>query len=1098
MMGLLPALAAAAVADTIDCDLCIYGGTSGGVAAAVQATRMGRSAVLLEPGAHLGGMTSGGLGRTDTGNTAAIGGIGDEFYLAIGSRYGGGRQYTFEPHVAEEVFEDWIAAAGVPVYFGSRVESVDKQGARIVSLSTANGHLVRARMFIDASYEGDLMALAGVSYTVGREANSQYGETLNGVRPDTPKHQFVVDVDPYVVPGNPASGLLPHIQPGDGGTPGAGDAGVQAYNYRLCLTQDPANRLPIEAPPGYDPARYELLGRYILARLAAGHSLTLGSFLKIDAMPNGKTDINNQGAFSTDFIGGNYGYPDGTPAQRAAIADETLGYIQGLLHFLGHDARVPATVRSEMLGWGRCRDEFQDTGGWPHQMYVREARRMVSDLVMNEAHCRGLRVAAHPVGLGAYTMDSHNVQRVVQGGVVRNEGDVQVGVPGPYPIGYGAIVPRQAECENLFVTFCLSATHIAFGSIRMEPVLMVLSQSAATAAATAIAAGAPVQQVDRGQLRLQLLADGQVLTWGAGAVDPGDGAMADSEDASAEVAGAWTASSAVTGFAGTNYLHDGNEGKGGKSVTLRPSLAAAGRHDVYLRWTANANRASNVPVTIFHDAGSSTLTVDQRSNGSAWFKLGTWPFLADESAALQIGTTGTDGFVVADAALWVPEGQAPGGPVRVHVIAADPAATEGADSDTARIVVGRTGDAAAALEVALGVGGTATPGADFAPLPAVVSLAAGEAAKVLVIRPPDDQQPEGDESVRVAALAGADYELAEAAVVEVTLHDAPLDGWRFQHFSAAQLADPAVSGPGADPDGDGESNLGEFFGGGDPWARDRALAASVRRADGGCQLDLARSPAAAGLQVAIEHSADLTYWEQVEPAPPVRLVREAPREFLRFDLGAAGGRAVFWRAVVTLAGGGFVEEAVAFHPFDTLPAGTGGFTLQPAWLAGFQQTPAIVQQGSALAATGGAASFAGPDGNVWLGSGSSGTPGNCLAWNPGSTGNQLVVQLSTLGWKALKVRMDVRSAQQAGGSAPTAFSAFTFEVGAGPQPVPGAALGLGPLGQFSEWSADLSGLTTIEDRAGISLAWAIEPLAASPAESFRIDNLVIEATTAGR
>ncbi|HEU5394522.1 MAG TPA: FAD-dependent oxidoreductase, partial [Candidatus Methylomirabilis sp.] len=348
-----------------------------------------------------------------------------------------------------------------------------------------------------------------------REPNSRYGETLNGIRPETPFHQFEVKVDPFVKPGDPSSGLLPFIQPGGLGEPGEGDQSVQAYNFRLCLTQDPANRKPIEPPEGYDPARYELLARYLEALVAAGKTPRLGSFLSIKVMPNGKTDMNNNGPFSTDFIGGNHDYPLADRAGRERIWREHADYTRGFLHFLATSPRVPASLREEMRSWGLARDEFQDTGGWPRQLYIREARRMVSDHVMTEKHCRGLEVCSDPVGMGAYNMDSHNCRRIVRNGRAENEGDVQVRVK-PYPISYRSIVPRKGECENLLVPVCLSASHIAYGSIRMEPVFMILGQSAAAAAAQAIDAGAPVQGIDPKRLEAKLLEEKQVLRLGQG------------------------------------------------------------------------------------------------------------------------------------------------------------------------------------------------------------------------------------------------------------------------------------------------------------------------------------------------------------------------------------------------------------------------------------------------------------------------------------------------------------------------------------------------------------------------------------------------------
>ncbi|HOX57278.1 MAG TPA: FAD-dependent oxidoreductase [Candidatus Paceibacterota bacterium] len=541
LLFLSPQLAIQA-GEVIKADVCIYGGTASGVAAAVQAARMGRTAVIAEFGNHIGGLTSGGLGATDIGNKAAIGGIAREFYHRIARHYAqsnswrfetcegyfasrGGRStldelkaadatmWTFEPHVAEDIFRQMLSEDRVPVHFRQRLASVVKRRGRIAEIAMENGRVYRARMFIDATYEGDLMAKAGVSYTVGREANAKYQETINGVRAETPQHQFTVPVDPYVKAGDPSSGLLPFIQPGDGGKPGEGDRCVQAYNFRLCYTQNPANRLPHRPPPKYDPAQYELLARYLEALVAAGKQPQLKAFWNPVWMPNSKTDINNNGGFSTDFIGANYAYPDADHATRAAIWQAHEDYVRGFVYFLATSPRVPEDMRNEMQSWGPAKDEFLDTGHWPHQLYVREARRMVSDYVMTEHNCRGHQKAADAVGMGAYGMDSHNCQRIVKNGRAENEGDVQVHGFLPYPISYRSIVPRASECENLLVPVCLSATHIAYGSIRMEPVFMILGQSAATAAVLALNSKSPVQKLRYEQLRARLLADKQVLEW---------------------------------------------------------------------------------------------------------------------------------------------------------------------------------------------------------------------------------------------------------------------------------------------------------------------------------------------------------------------------------------------------------------------------------------------------------------------------------------------------------------------------------------------------------------------------------------------------------
>jgi hypothetical protein len=513
-------------------DIVVYGATSAGIVAAIQARACGRSAIVVEPGRHLGGLTAGGLGATDIGNKAAIGGLSREFYRRIKRYYaadeawvheereayqsrrrtpGEEEMWTFEPHVAEQVYRDWLREAGIEVVFESRLElgagGVEKEGARIVAFRTENGRRFAGAMFIDATYEGDLMAKAGVSYHVGREAEAVYGESLNGIRvAHATKHQFTHDVDPYVRPGDPSSGLLPLISAEPPGTDGAGDRRVQAYNFRMCTTDVPENRRAWPKPEDYDEREFELL----LRNFEAGdHRVPWNPIW----MPNRKTDTNNNFAISTDFIGANFAYPEADHATRERIIADHRRYQTGLMWTLANHPRVPAAVRAEFQRLGLAKDEFIDNDNWPHQLYVREARRMVSDVVMTQHACEQRVIADDPVGLGAYNMDSHNCQRyVTAAGVVRNEGDVQVGVS-PYRVGYRSIRPRRGECENLLVPVCLSASHIAYGSIRMEPVFMVLGQSAATAASLALEAGAAVQDVDYAVLRQRLLADGQVLEW---------------------------------------------------------------------------------------------------------------------------------------------------------------------------------------------------------------------------------------------------------------------------------------------------------------------------------------------------------------------------------------------------------------------------------------------------------------------------------------------------------------------------------------------------------------------------------------------------------
>jgi hypothetical protein len=528
-------------ADLITADVVVYGDTSGGVTAAVQASRMGKTAIVISPTGHLGGMTSSGLGWTDLGNQAILGGLARDFYHRVYEHYQGDDAWvhepragfrnqgqglpsldpatklatTFEPHVAEAVFDELAAEAKVRRLTGrlDLTQPVRKDGPRIVALRLEDGSEVAGKMFIDASYEGDLMAAAGVSCVIGREANAEFKERGNGIVGPRAGNQVPDGIDPYRVAGDPASGLLPGVNEGLGGRVGDADDRLQAYCYRMVLTDAPANRVAIAKPAGYDEADYEILFRAI----AAGQR---ERFFKTSPVPNRKTDSNNLGGISCDLIGGNYG-PDWNWAtlshqRRADVAARHRDWQLGLVWTLQHHPRIPEAIRQQHAKWGLAKDEFPDNGHWPYHLYVREARRMRSDFVMTEHHCRGTKPVEDPVGLGAYTLDSHHVQRVVSKGQVKNEGDIQASLGGkPYGIAYRSIVPREAECQNLLVPWALSATHIAFGSIRMEPVFMTLGQSAATAACLAIDAGSSVQKVPYEKLRDRLLADGQKLAAGS-------------------------------------------------------------------------------------------------------------------------------------------------------------------------------------------------------------------------------------------------------------------------------------------------------------------------------------------------------------------------------------------------------------------------------------------------------------------------------------------------------------------------------------------------------------------------------------------------------
>lgn len=517
-------------------DVIIYGGTSAAVTAAVQVIRMGKTAIIVSPDNHLGGLSSGGLGFTDTGDKSVIGGLSREFYHRVymhyqqpeawtwqkKEEYGNKGQGTpamdgaertmwiFEPHVAEQVFEDLVKENKVPVYRNEwldRQKGVVKQAGRIVSITTLNGNTYTGKMFIDATYEGDLMAAAGVSYHVGREANSVYGEQWNGIQVGVLHHghHFKKDVSPYKVPGDPSSGLLPRVSAAPPGKKGDGDHRIQAYCFRMCLTNDPADRIPFPRPEGYDSTQYELALRVF----ATGWRET---FNKFDPIPNHKTDVNNHGPFSTDNIGMNYDYPEASYERRKEIIKEHELYQKGLMYFLANDPRMPEDVRSAMSKWGLAKDEFKDNGNWPHQLYIREARRMTGMSVMTENEVLNKRPVSQSIGMGSYTLDAHNAQRYVKpDGFVQNEGDIGVSTKGPYRISYGSIVPKKAECQNLLVPVCVSSSHIAYGSIRMEPVFMILGQSAATAAVQAIDTRKAVQDISYETLKAQLLKDKQRL-----------------------------------------------------------------------------------------------------------------------------------------------------------------------------------------------------------------------------------------------------------------------------------------------------------------------------------------------------------------------------------------------------------------------------------------------------------------------------------------------------------------------------------------------------------------------------------------------------------
>lgn len=687
---LLATQAATVAAEKFEAEVIVYGGTSSGVIAAVQAKKMGKSVIVVSPDKHLGGLSSGGLGFTDTGNKGVIGGLSRDFYHRVWkeyqksqtwrwqkqSEYGNKGQGTpaidgenrtmwiFEPHVAEQVFEDFAKEFQIPVHrdeWLERAAGVKKSGGRITSITMLSGKTFAGKMFLDATYEGDLLAAAGVDYHVGREANSVYGEKWNGVQTGVlhHRHHFGVlktKISPYVVPGDPASGVLPRISTEPAGEYGSADKRVQAYCYRWCATDHPENRIPFPKPDGYDPKQYELLVRIY----EAGWKET---FDKFDPIPNHKTDTNNHGPFSTDNIGMNFDYPEASYERRREILAEHRRYQQGWLYFVTNDPRVPADVRERMRKWGLPKDEFTDNGHWPHQIYVREARRMIGQFVMTENELTKKKPTPDSVGMGSYTIDSHNVQRyITPDGHVQNEGDIGVGIS-PYAIAFGSLVPQRGQCDNLIVTICVSSSHIAFGSIRMEPVFMILGQSGATAAVMAIDGNLAVQDVAYAKLREQLLKDGQVLEYADSAkpktaksfLDPQKlpGVVVDDDDA--QLTGDWQASSASASYIGNGYRHDGASKDGKATARFTAKLPKPGRYEVLVASPPNTNRSSKVAVEVHSAAGQKLVHIDQRkapANGE-FHSLGMFDFTNDGPATVTISNADSDGYVVIDAVQWL-------------------------------------------------------------------------------------------------------------------------------------------------------------------------------------------------------------------------------------------------------------------------------------------------------------------------------------------------------------------------------------------------------------------------------------------------------------
>lgn len=640
-----------------ECDVCVYGGTSSGVIAAYAVAKQGKKVLLVEPAYRLGGLSSGGLGMTDIGNKQVVKGLSLDFYRRVGQHYGALEQWIFEPSVAESIFKGYIERGQVEVLYGHRILEATKQDTQLTSIKLENVEkfcgraTVKAKVYIDCSYEGDLMARSGVSYTVGRESNSQYNENWNGVQMRQ-YHQFPDGVDPYVVEGDPESGLLWGISPEPLAEQGSGDSKVQAYNYRMCLTDVKENAIPITRPDDYDSTKYELLLRLIKAK---GDN-SIHSYLHFSHMPNRKTDINNNGGFSSDMIGMNHNYPEASYKEREKIIEAHRSYTFGLLWFLGHDERVPEKIRNEMLRWGLPKDEYVEYGHWTPQLYIREARRMVGEYVTTQANCDNRTTVEDGIGMAAYTMDSHNCQRVVivkdGKAMVKNEGDVQIHGGLPYDISYRSITPKREECSNLLVPVCLSASHIAYGSIRMEPVFMLLGQSAAKAACLAIDGGVKVQEVDYRDIQRMYEVDPLL-----------DGTAADIviDDTAIEVdeKSDWKRIKANNGYGRSYFTLDPVRGE--RRLRFPFEVKESGKYKVYTYYINLWNAGTKVTeLELFDGKQKQTLWLDaakivvKGQTSGEWVLLGEYELSAGEKGYVDFTNNGkVTGKVVADAVLLV-------------------------------------------------------------------------------------------------------------------------------------------------------------------------------------------------------------------------------------------------------------------------------------------------------------------------------------------------------------------------------------------------------------------------------------------------------------
>ena len=660
-------------AQAAEADVIVYGATPGGFCAAIAAAREGAKVVLLEPTAHVGGVNTGGLSFSDSNQTvrSTLLGLFEEWHQRVAADYAArgvklpydvavkdNSVWTYEPHVAARVTDAMLKEAGVSVLTKQTLEGVEKAGARIVGLRTSGG-MHTAKVFIDATYEGDLMARAGVVWHIGRESRDEYGESFAGRQ--YPKEKMAIN-------GFDANGLpLPFITSVRPGDDQAGEETVMVYSFRLCLTKNPANRVPFPEPQTYDPARFELIRRYFQKYPNAPLPWDLYP------LPGDKFDANNGigKMFSMGLVGEANGWCASDPAGRAKLWEKHKQYTLEFYKFLTTDPAVPAKIRATMAELGLCRDEFPETKHWSPQLYVREGRRMDGRMILTQNDVLKDAQKEDPIAISSFPIDSHDCRRLALADGVINEGTIfPVRMPGrrhgyAYHIPYRAITPSASECSNLLVPVALSATHVAYSSVRVEPTWMAIGQGAGVAAALAAKAGVTVQALDYPTLRTRLLAQKVVLELPVlppvGKVARSSGPVSiDSkslpglilDDAQAELSGDWERSMNFKPHIGTGYLHDEQRSDGKSRAVFRFKGPADGEFALRMAYSAHETRTTRLPVTIVGGGTEQSFTVDQTQPlpaGEAFREVGRIRLRQGMDYTLTVANEDTKGFVILDA-----------------------------------------------------------------------------------------------------------------------------------------------------------------------------------------------------------------------------------------------------------------------------------------------------------------------------------------------------------------------------------------------------------------------------------------------------------------